>query len=76
MTDNFFDPETVLGNAISQTWKYFKFLVSGDDINWRCVLCLEGGYQRRGTAQERTEMELLKCAAGNVTSDKVEAPKP
>ena len=37
---------------------------------------LEGGHQRRGRGQERAEMELLKVAAGNVTRDKVEAPKP
>ena len=36
---------------------------------------LEGGHQRRGRGQERAEMELLKGAAGNVTRDKVEAPK-
>ena len=34
----------------------------------------EGGHQRRGTAKERAEMELLK-GAENVTRDKVEAPK-
>ena len=33
MTDNFVDPKTVLGNAKSQTWKYFKFSVAGDDID-------------------------------------------
>ena len=35
----------------------------------------EGGHQRRGTAQERAKMELLK-GAENVTRDKVEALKP
>ena len=49
--------------------------MSGDDIDRKCVLCLEGGYQKRGTAQERAEMELLK-GAENVTRDKVEASKP
>ena len=33
MADNFNDPETVLGNAKSQTWKCFKSCVFGDDIN-------------------------------------------
>ena len=40
-----------------------------------CAFCIEGGHQKRGTAQERVEMELLK-GAENVTRDKVEAPKP
>ena len=31
MTYNSVDPKTVLGNAESQTWKYFKFRVAGDD---------------------------------------------
>ena len=75
MTDNFINPETVLGNAKSQTWIYFKFCVSGDDIDRKCALCLEGGYQKRGTAQERAEIKLLK-SADNVTRGKVEAPKP
>ena len=44
-------------------------------IGAHCVLCLDSGYQKRGTAQERAEMELLK-GAENVTRDKVEAPKP
>ena len=26
MTDNFVDPNTVLRNATSQTWKYFKVI--------------------------------------------------
>ena len=26
MTDNFVDPKAVLGNAKSQTWKYFKLI--------------------------------------------------
>ena len=36
---------------------------------------MEGGHQKRGTAQEKVEMQLLK-GAENVTRDKVEAPKP
>ena len=36
---------------------------------------MEGGHQKRGMAQEKVEMELLK-GAENVTRDKVEAPKP
>ena len=36
---------------------------------------MEGGHQKRGTAQERVKMELLK-GAENVTRDKVEALKP
>ena len=74
MTDNFNDPETLLRNVKSQTWKCFKFPVSCNDIDRSCVHCLEGGHQKRGTAQERAEMELLK-GAENVTRDKVEAPK-
>ena len=40
-----------------------------------CAFCMEGGHQKKGTAQEKVEMELLK-GAENVTRDKVEAPKP
>ena len=36
---------------------------------------MEGGHQKRGMAQEKVEMELLK-GAENVTRDKVEASKP
>ena len=50
MTDNFVHPKTVLGNAKSQTWKYFKFRVAGDYIA-HYVLCLEGGHQGRGTTK-------------------------
>ena len=38
MTNNFINPESVLGNANSQTWKYFKFCVSGDDIDRKRVV--------------------------------------
>ena len=43
-------------------------------ISIRVYFAWEGGHQRRGTAKERAEMELLK-GAENVTRDKVEAPK-
>ena len=36
---------------------------------------MEGGHQKRWTAQEKVKMELLK-GAEKVTRDKVEAPKP
>ena len=52
MTSIFVDPKTVLWNGKSQTWKYFKFCVAGDDIDRSfayCVLCLESGHQKRGT---------------------------
>ena len=55
MTDNFIDPETVLGNAKSHTWKYFKFRVSGDDIDQSCLLCLGGRppEEREGARENR-----------------------
>ena len=31
---SFVDPNTVLVNVTSYTWKYFKFRVVGDDIDW------------------------------------------
>ena len=38
MTYNFVDPKTVLWSAKSQTWKYFKFCVAGNDIDQSCPL--------------------------------------
>ena len=43
MTDNFVDLKTVHGNAKSQTWKYFKFRVAGNDIDRGFAHCLLPG---------------------------------
>lgn len=54
MTTSFVDPKTVLGNVKSSTWKYFKFRVVGDDIDWsfaHCVLCLERGNKKGGVVK-------------------------
>ena len=71
MTDNFVHPKTVLGNAKSQTWKYFKFRVAGDDIDRsfaHCVLCLESGHQKRGTINLTNYQKFCHNGLGVVNS--------
>jgi len=51
MGENYVEPKTVLGSVKSNTWKFFKFRVSGADIDKsfvHCKLCLDGGEKKRG----------------------------
>ena len=51
MGENYVEPKTVLGSVKSNSWKFFKFRVSGADIDKsfvHCKLCLDGGEKKRG----------------------------
>ena len=70
MGENYVEPKTVLGSVKSNTWKFFKFRVSGADIDKsfvHCKLCLDGGEKNRGGQKSGNNFHffrhILSCTA-------------
>ena len=51
MIENYVEAKAVLDSVKSTTWRFFKFRVSGADVDKshvHCKLCLDGGDTKRG----------------------------
>ena len=50
-SESYVEAKTVLDSAKSSAWRFFKFRVSGDDVDKsyvHCMLCLDAGHQKKG----------------------------
>ena len=50
MSENYVEAKVVLSSLKSTTWRFFKFRVSGDDVDKsyvHCMLCLDAGHQKK-----------------------------
>ena len=84
MSESYVEPKTVLESVKSSTWRFFKFRLSGADVDKsyvHCKLCLDGGDGKRGQIKYcggTTNMtnHLKACHKAEYKSvEKTEVPK-